>query len=42
MVYFAAPADFSRSVVGRSGWLQHFRLGLIDYDTMLLLSHYDD
>lgn len=42
MVYFAAPPDFPRSVVGRIGWLQHFRLGLIDHDTALFLSHHDD
>jgi hypothetical protein len=42
MVYFAAPSDFPRSVVGRSGWLQYFRLGLIDHDAILLLSHHDD
>jgi Aspartyl protease len=42
MVYFAAPANFPRSVVGRSGWLQHFPFGLIDYDAILLLSHHDD
>jgi hypothetical protein len=41
-VYFAAVADFTRNVVGRSGWLEHFRLGLIDHDEVLFLSHYDD
>ena len=41
-VYFAAPPDFPRNVVGRIGWLQHFRLGLIDHDTTLFLSHHDD
>ena len=34
--------DFSRNVVGRLGWLQYFRLGLIDHDTALFLSHYED
>jgi hypothetical protein len=42
VVYFAAPTDFSRNVVGRVGWLDHFRLGLIDHDSMLFLSLYDD
>ncbi len=41
-VYFAASPDFPRNVVGRSGWLQHFRLGIIDHDAILLLSRYDD
>ena len=42
MVYFAARDEFTRNVVGRSGWLQYFRLGLIDHDAILFLSHYDD
>jgi len=42
MVYFATPDEFKRNVVGRTGWLQHFRLGLIDHDAVLFLSHYDD
>jgi hypothetical protein len=41
-VYFAATLDYSRNVVGRSGWLQNFRLALVDHDSMLFLSHYDD
>lgn len=41
-VYFAAPPDYRRNVVGRSGWLQRFRLGLVDHDAMLYLSRYDD
>ena len=42
VVYFAAPREFSRNVVGRVGWLDRFRLGLIDHDAALFLSHYDD
>ena len=42
MVYFAVLRDLTRNVVGRIGWLEHFRLGLIDYDSTLYLSHYDD
>jgi len=42
VVYFAVPRDYSRNVVGRSGWLDRFRLGLIDHDLTLFLSHYDD
>jgi len=41
-VYFAGAEEFNRNVVGRDGWLSHFRLGLIDADARLLLSHYDD
>jgi hypothetical protein len=42
LVYFATLKDFSRNVVGRVGWLEHFRLGLVDHDSTLFLSHYDD
>lgn len=42
MVYFAALKELSRNVVGRVGWLEHFRLGLIDQDSVLFLSGYDD
>ena len=42
VVFFAARADFSRDVVGRAGWLQHLRLGLVNHDSRLYLSHYDD
>ncbi len=41
-VYFAKPPDFPRNVVGRSGWLQYFRLAVIDHDSILHLSQYDD
>ena len=41
-VYFAASEDHRRNVLGRMGWLTQFRLGLIEHDSTLLLSHYDD
>jgi hypothetical protein len=41
-VYFAIAPGFTRNVVGRSGWLQHFRVGLIDHDCLLFLSQYDE
>jgi hypothetical protein len=41
-LYFAAETQFSRNVVGRVGWLQYLRIGIIDHDALLLLSHYDD
>lgn len=41
-VYFAADEDFTRNVLGRQGWLDRVRLGLIDYDGQLYLSRYDD
>lgn len=41
-VYFAASADYRRNVVGRLGWLQQFRLAIVEHDTVLFLSRYDD
>jgi hypothetical protein len=41
-VYFAEDAAFTRNVLGRQGWLDRVRLGLIDYDSQLYLSAYDD
>ena len=42
MVYFASDAGFSRNVLGRRGWLDQLRLGLIDYEGKMYLSRYDD
>lgn len=42
MVYFAALPGFPRNILGRRGWLDRLRLGLVDYDGTLFLSHYDD
>jgi hypothetical protein len=41
-VYFSAERDFSRNVLGRNGWIRQFRLGLIDYDSTLYISHHDE
>lgn len=41
-VYFAADENFPRNVLGRQGWLDRVRLGLIDYDGRLYLSDYHD
>jgi len=40
-VFFAQDVEFSRSVLGRNGWLDRLRVGLIEYDQMLYLSPYD-
>lgn len=42
VVYFAAQPDFPRNVVGRYGWLQNLRVGIVDHDSLLLLSHYNE
>jgi len=41
-IYFAADDQFTRNVLGRQGWLNVVRLGLVDYEGKLYLSHYDD
>jgi hypothetical protein len=41
-VYFAADAAFSRNVLGRQGWIDRIRLGLVDYEGKLYLSDYSD
>jgi hypothetical protein len=40
--YFAADENFSRNVLGRQGWLDRVRLGLVDHDSKLYLSAYND
>ena len=39
-VYFAAHEQFTRSFLGRVGWLDRIKPGLIDYEAKLLLSPY--
>jgi hypothetical protein len=39
--YFASVLSFPRNVLGRHGWLQLMRLGLVDYDGKLYASRYD-
>lgn len=41
-VYFAADHALSRSVLGRQGWFDRLRFGLVDYDGKLYLSDYND
>ncbi len=39
-VYFAKEESFTRNALGRQGWLDRVRLGLIDYEGKLFLSEY--
>lgn len=39
-VYFFEDAAINKSVLGRQGWLDRVKLGLIDYEGKLLLSSY--
>ena len=38
MVYFPREYDIRRNLLGRQGWLQLVRLGLVDYDCEIYLS----
>ena len=40
VVYFAKYPGLPRNLLGRQGWLRNLRLGVIDYDNLLYLSHY--
>jgi len=41
-VYFAAHESFPRNVLGRRGWLDQVRLGIVEYEGKLYLSRYDE
>lgn len=41
-VYFAAHESFTRNVLGRRGWLDQLRLGVVEYESKLYLSRYDE
>jgi hypothetical protein len=41
-VYFAAHESFNRNVLGRRGWLDQVRLGIVEYEGKLYLSRYDE
>jgi len=42
MVYFAAEEHFNRNILGRIGLLDRVRFGLVDHDSRLYLSDYND
>lgn len=42
VVYFAAEESFRLNILGRNGWLNRVKLGLIDYEGKLLLSAYGE
>ena len=39
-VYFAEDRGFQKSVLGRVGWLDRLRVGIVDYESTILLSGY--
>ncbi|MGE0126893.1 MAG: hypothetical protein AB7U82_02220 [Blastocatellales bacterium] len=42
VVYFAATYDLRRNLLGREGWLQKLRLAIVDYDSAIYLSPYNE
>lgn len=41
VIYFARDYGLERNLLGREGWLNKVRLGIVDHDLMLYLSRYD-
>jgi hypothetical protein len=41
-VYFYADPHIRRSVLGRRGWLDRIRLGIVDHDCEIYLAPYND
>ncbi len=41
-VYFSFAHDFTRNVLGRRGWIEQFNLGIVDYESKLYISKYDE
>lgn len=41
MVYFFGDERIEKNLLGRTGWLDRIRLGLVDYDCELYLAAYD-
>ena len=41
-VYFFANPTIRRNVLGRNGWLNRVRLGVVDHDSLVYLSAYDE
>ncbi len=42
MVYFAEDKNLRRNILGRHGWLELIKIGLVDYEGKLYLSRYSD
>jgi hypothetical protein len=42
IVFFAVSLAFDRNVLGRDGWLQGHRIGIVDYSSTIFISHHSD
>lgn len=41
-VYFAADPGVNRNLLGRAGWLEHFRLAIVHHECELYLNDFDN
>lgn len=41
LVFFADDAQLRRNVLGRHGWLNRLRIGIVHYDSKLYVNEYD-
>jgi hypothetical protein len=41
MVYFFADDGIRKNLLGRTGWLDRVRFGLVDYDSKFYVAAYD-
>ncbi|MDQ3253162.1 MAG: retropepsin-like domain-containing protein [Acidobacteriota bacterium] len=41
IIYFAALENYPRNVLGRRGWLDRVRVGIVEHDSKLYVSRYD-
>ena len=42
VAYFPRDPNIRKSILGRQGWLNKVRIGIVDYERKVYLSHYDD
>ena len=42
LVYFFENPNIRKNVLGRNGWLNRVRLGLVDYDSLVYVSAHDE
>jgi hypothetical protein len=40
--YFFADPHINKNVLGRRGWLDRLRVGIVDHDQMIYIADYDD
>ena len=41
MIFFFADTEIVKNVLGRKGWLDRVRIGIVDYDRLIYIARYD-